>query len=288
MRSPLLFLTAVAVLALAACSSGSTPTPTRMPSPAGPEPTPPGMTPGTPTQPAGGIEDPAALNGRTFIGTSAAPTAPGDVTRVRLTFQDGAISGSGGCNSMGGGYEVVDGVLTTGAMMTTEMACPEPAMSMDTWLGTLLSGAKLTLDGDTLTLARDGVTLTLVDQQAAQPDLSLAQRTRWTLDSIAQGGADGTTSSVPAGVTAGITFMGDQANVNFGCNSGGGEVAIRDATLTFGPMISTKMACGSPADDIERVMQATLTGEVAYAIEGDTLTITDANGTILTFKGTAI
>lgn len=283
MRVPLLILIAVAVLALVACSAGAAPAQPGV-SPAAV--TSPGASPEDPTPVAGGPDGSLQLDGRTFLGTKADPAAPGDVTGVRLTFRDGTLSASGGCNSMGGPYQVVDGILGTGQMAMTEMACEEPRMTMDTWLAALLPGAKLTLDDDTLTLVKDGTTLTLVDEEVARPDLPLAQRTQWALDGIAQGGADGAVSSVPVGVTAGITFGGDQANVAFGCNSGVGEVVIAESSLTFGPVGSTKMACDGPAGDVERVMQSVLSGEVAYTIDGDLLTITGADGTMLTFRGT--
>jgi len=286
MRSPLLVLTAVAVLALAACTSGSAasqaPNPTANPAspgaPAGtPNPTPVGGGAG------GGAAGGLTLDGRTFLGTKAEPTAPGDVTKVRLAFKDGTISGSGGCNSMSGAYQVSGGVLTAAQLATTEMACSEPAMSMDTWLATLLSGATVKLDGDILTLSKDGVTLTLTDREVAQPDLPLAQGTSWVLNGIGQNDA---VSSVPSGVTSTLMFGGSEVTVAYGCNSGGGEFGMSDTTLTFGPLISTKMACGSPQDDVERIVGGALVGQVPYTLDADTLVIVGANGATLTYKGT--
>lgn len=282
MRSLLLVLTAAAVLTLAACASGSA---ASRPPNSTSESASPGASTGAPnpTPVGGGPEGGLKLDGRTFIGTRAEPAAPGDVAKVRLSFKNGMISGSGGCNSMSGAYQVVGGVLTAAQLATTEMACPEPAMKMDTWLATLLSGATVKLDGDILTLSRDGVTLTLTDRTVAQPDLPLAQGTNWVLDGIGQGD---TVSSVPAGVTSTLTFEGSQANVAFGCNSGGGEFGMSDATFTFGPLVSTRMACGSPKDDVERIVQGALVGQVPYTLNADTLVIVGANGATLTYKGT--
>jgi len=268
MRLPLLTLVAVAVLALAACTGSAG-----------------DATPVAPGLPAPAAPAAADLDGRTFLGTEFTGSAIADVSKIRLSFQDGTLSGTGGCNLMGGSYQIVDGALATGSMATTEMACEEPLMAQDAWLAAFLPGAAVTLDGNTLTLSKDGTRLVMTDKEVAEPDLPLAQRTNWVLEGIAQGGEDGSSTSMPAGVTAGISFGGDQANVAFGCNSGGGEVVITDATLTFGPMISTKMACEGPGNDVERVMQSVLSGEVPYTIDGDTLTITGADGTTLTFRG---
>ena len=43
---------------------------------------------------------------------------------------------------MSGGYQVVDGVLEMGAMMTTEMGCEEPLMAQDTWICAFLAGRR--------------------------------------------------------------------------------------------------------------------------------------------------
>jgi len=40
-----------------------------------------------------------------------------------------------------------------------------------------------------------------------------------------------------------------RAEVEFDCNSGGGEYAIDEGTLTFGPLISTRMACADDTQD---------------------------------------
>jgi heat shock protein HslJ len=271
MRSQLLVLTAAAAMALAACGgAAATPQPTSPPqdSPAAPEPTAP-----TSGATAGG------LAGTSWVGTKADPASPADPTLIRLSFEDAALSGSGGCNQMGGEYKVVDGVMTVGAMMSTEMACEEKLMAQDQWLATLLNGATVTADATTLTLANAGVTLTLADKAAGQPAPAV-EGTTWVLNGI---GDASTTSSVPASVTASILIKGGQAEVAFGCNTGGGSVTVSDTSLTFGPLMMTMMMCQNPAGAVETAMSGVLQGEVPYTVSGDVLTLTGANGTTLTF-----
>ncbi len=267
MRSQILALTAVATLALAACGGGAA-SPTAQPSPAGPEPTPP----------TAGVTD-GGLAGTSWVGVKADPASPADPSKITLSFEDAALSGTGGCNRMGGDYQVVDGVMTVGAMFSTEMACEEPLMAQDQWLSALLNGAKVAVDDTTLTLVNGDVTLTLADEATVNPDVSL-EDTLWTLNGISDANA---ASSVPAGVTASIQIQDGRANVAFGCNTGGGEVEISDTALTFGPMMMTMMLCEGPGGDVETVMSTVLQGEVPYAIDGDVLTLTGANGTVLTF-----
>jgi heat shock protein HslJ len=180
---------------------------------------------------------------------------------------------------MGGAYTIDGDQLTTGQMFMTEMACDEPRMAQDEWLARFLSDVTVTLDGDTLTLDDGTVTLTLVDKEVATPDQPI-EGTLWVLDGIVTGDA---VSSVPAGVTASIRIADGNAEVRFGCNTGGGPVVVTADTLTFGPMISTKMACEAGPGAVEGAVTTVLQGTVPYSIDADTLTL-DAGANGLMFR----
>jgi heat shock protein HslJ len=84
-------------------------------------------------------------------------------THLRLTFQDGRLGASTGCNSISGPYSVTGGRLswTEGPAMT-EMGCAPERMDQDQWLvGLLTGGVDATLDGDALTLTTGDVTIRL-------------------------------------------------------------------------------------------------------------------------------
>lgn len=51
----------------------------------------------------------------------------------RMQFQRGQASGQFGCNHFGGEYRVERGVMTTGAIAMTEMACSGPAGQFEGW-----------------------------------------------------------------------------------------------------------------------------------------------------------
>lgn len=63
-----------------------------------------------------------AINGR------ATPPLPAS---YRIRFEGNRLGGQFGCNHFGGDYRVAGDVLTTEAMMMTEMACSEPADSFE-------------------------------------------------------------------------------------------------------------------------------------------------------------
>ena len=88
----------------------------------------------------------AAINGR------ATPPPPAS---YRIRFEARSLGGQFGCNHFGGEYRVSRDVLTTGAMMMTEMACSEPANSFESWgMAVLQQPAHISWqDADRLVLA---------------------------------------------------------------------------------------------------------------------------------------
>ena len=84
---------------------------------------------------------------------------------------------------MGGAYVINGERLAVEQMMTTEMACEPALMEQDQWLAALLDGAIVALAGDTLTLAKDGDRLSLLDREVADPDRPLIG-TRWIVDGL--------------------------------------------------------------------------------------------------------
>jgi heat shock protein HslJ len=216
--------------------------------------------------------------GGTFISTAIVGRELVADTRVTLSFSDGRLVAQAGCNTMSGPYAVAEGRLQVGQMGTTEIACPSAQSEQDAWLAVFLNGAAVTLDGGTLTLAADGVTLTLSQLEHPGAVLPL-ENTNWVLDSILVGG-DAVTS-VPAGVTAGLTIANGQISVQAGCNTGGGTVKIGAGTLTLGPLAVTMMACMGDAMTVERAVLGTLSGTVTYTLDANILTVQGANGGLI-------
>ncbi len=230
---------------------------------------------------------PAGLAGRTFLSTAV--TVDGAVrdlvagTRIRITFgTDGQLGVDAGCNTFGATYRL-DGqrlIVTGGAM--TEMGCDQARMAQDTWVFALLGdGPGFTLTGNDLTLTNAGTVVTLLDREVADPDRPLAG-TAWNLDGIIGGGA---VSSVPLGITAGLTFHDDgTVDVASGCNTGSGRFEVDGQVLRIHDLVLTKRACAGPEAGVEGAVLAVLeAGQVAFAIDAGSLTITaGANG--LTFR----
>jgi heat shock protein HslJ len=244
---------------------------------------------------SGGASGPGApaVDGKTYVGDTVtidrAAHALVRGTTLRMSFDDGRISASAGCNSMSGSATWDDGILQVdqGALATTEMACEPAMMKQETWFATLLTSQPgLATDGDSLTLTDGTTVVSLTDEEVAVPDASFTE-TRWVLDSIVQGDA---VSSLPQGVHAEITFTGDGTfTAQLGCNRGSGNYTLSDDVLEIGSMATTKMACEQPASQIESAMTSVLNGTLTVSIDGNLLTLTpneakDDEPTALSFR----
>jgi heat shock protein HslJ len=69
---------------------------------------------------------------------------------------NGQVRGHGGCNRFFGSYELEDGSVQIGALGSTRMACPEPAMSFEiSFMEALQTSATASLVGNKLVLRTD-------------------------------------------------------------------------------------------------------------------------------------
>lgn len=106
------------------------------------------------------------LDGKTFTSTSVEGHDLVEGSTIELTFDDGHLGVSAGCNSMGADYEVDDGTLAwTGPATSTLIGCPDDLAAQDQWLTELFTdGVEAELDGSTLTLTDGDVEIVLEAQ----------------------------------------------------------------------------------------------------------------------------
>jgi heat shock protein HslJ len=246
---------ALVALALAACGGGAAPT----------------------AAPSGQVvyED---LDGRSFIVTGSEGYTPVPDSTIQIGFDQGRISIQAGCNTMGSQYRVEDNVLSVGDMISTEMACAPALMAQDVFISAFVPNTTLTLDGDTLTMTKDATTLTLTDSVVADPAKPL-EGTTWVVNAIL---ANEAVTSIPDGVTATLVFEDGKVNVNGGCNTGSGDAAVTETTITFGEIATTRMACDDPTMNVEQQVLQVISGEANYEIKGGEMTLTsDGGGLVL-------
>jgi heat shock protein HslJ len=237
----------------------------------------------------GGDDGTAALEGVTWILDGGSIDAlvdgvpPG--TRVDLRFDDGAVSGTSGCNRYMGTYEVDGSAITFGALGGTEMGCsPQSLMDLEaTYLRALGEVRAFRVTDEELVLETDRVPLVFAQEPPIEP-LPLIG-TRWALDSLGYGGD--TVASPVAGTDASIVFdEAGQATGSTGCNMFGAQYQVDGEAIAFGPMRLTRRACEPAVSEQEDIFQRALLRTTSFTIEGDVLMLYDELGAFLvSFRG---
>ena len=99
---------------------------------------------------------------------------------------------------------------------------------------------------------------------------------QWKL--VSHGSASNQTPAAPD-VDTSIEFKsGGPMSGNVGCNSFGGDYEVKGDTITFGPVMSTMMFCEGPVGNQEMGTLAVFQESAKFVLDGDTLTITSADG----------
>jgi heat shock protein HslJ len=233
---------------------------------------------------AGGSSEPAALRGPTWILDAASmrglsEDAPTD-SEITIAFEEQQASGRAACNSYFGGYEAGDdGSLRFDALGSTQMACEEPLMTLETaYLAALGEVEGYSIDGSTLELTGDGRAMTF--DEVVPPEPLPLTGTAWRLTTIATG-TDAVSSTI-AGTEITMTIDEDgTVSGSAGCNSYTGTAIVEGDRVSFGPLATTKKAC---EPDVNAQEQAFLTamGEVRTAsIDGTQLELLDPSGSML-------
>ena len=274
MKSSLIALLAVATAGMFTLASCGDPSVEPATSPTDPGSTTIDTNPSTTPEPGDDLA--ALLAGKTYLSQSTTGITLADGAVLRISFDDGRISVSGGCNGMGGDVTFEGDAMTVGLMMSTQMACDQPLMDQDSAVQAFLTaGTTVSVDGDTLvltgTLTGSEATITLLDREVADPDRPLAD-TAWTVTGVISSDA---ISSGWGSAVATLTIVDGQAQVNTGCNTGFATVTVDEAagTITFGPLALTKMMCDDDAMRLEQEVTRVLTGTATYSIEAGSLTL---------------
>jgi heat shock protein HslJ len=267
----LVFLVVGIVFILAACGSSS---PTASPAATG-TPAPldtPEETPVPPTESPAATAEPAPTTGLAGTSwklmTSDGTTVPKGVEITAEFRADGALSGSGGCNTYTAAYTLTGESITIENIASTMMACDDPKASAETaYLGALEKVSTWTIDGTSLTLTGPDGQPTLVYAKAFK-----FGGTSWQLATI-----DG--AEVAAVVTATLQFGEDgQVSGSGGCNTYGGPFTVKGHQIDIGPLISTRMACPAAQTAVETAFLGGLEEVVSWKVGGGRLTLLGPKG----------
>jgi len=196
-------------------------------------------------------------------------------TNVTLLFAIVNASGFSGCNQYTIGYATLDTGLAFGAPVTTRASCGQTIDTFEVgYFSSLSSVTHWAIANDTLTMTKaTGETILTYTRMAPA-----TVEGPWTITLVNNG--SGAVSSVPAGVSATISFMPDGTVSGFGgCNSFGGGYSTGPANkIAIGPLMSTMQACGDPADTLERQLLTALQNSTKWNVTAGTLDLRDDGG----------
>ena len=94
------------------------------------------------------------------ISIDGSATAPASGTAMTAVFEDGTVSGTGGCNTYSGSYSVDGDAITFGPLVSTLIACEDPIGAQEqAYFAALARADGFDVDGGTLTLSEGDTAL---------------------------------------------------------------------------------------------------------------------------------
>ena len=196
-------------------------------------------------------------------------------TEISVEFKAGNIEGSAGCNDFFGVYEIKQESISIGEVAQTEIGClDEKVMEQEmAFTEALIEAKSFTIEGETLTMSDENGVLRFT-AMSAPANLSL-EATAWQLSTFIQ---DETASSLLVDTQITAEFADGQINGTAGCNHYFGSYEIDGDNITFSDFGTTRKACPNEIMEQERSYLAALQTAERITIDGQTLTITHANG----------
>jgi heat shock protein HslJ len=202
---------------------------------------------------------------------------PAEVTAT-ATFEDGTVSGTGGCNRWSAPYEIAGTSLTVGEAASTMMACPgAPGEVESAFLGALprVSGWAAGDDGLTLLDATGDTVLALTEQAS-----TALTGTTWVATMVDNG--RGATAGVVEGseVTAEFDDEGRVAGSS-GCNQYTARYTLEGEALEVGALAGTRRACAdADVTDQESAFLRAMERSTVARVEADRLELRDDEGAL--------
>ena len=231
----------------------------------------------TPAAPA------SSLDGTSWVVTAINGTPAIADHQPTITFAGDRASGLASCNQFNAGFSQTGSIvkLTPGAL--TAMACTPPTVMTQeqAFSEALAATASVRSAGSGAELLDASGKVVLALQPAAVVAPKPLEGTTWQLSGII---AKDAASSPVAGTTVTLQITGGQLTGK-ACNTFRGAVMVNGDSFKAGPLMSTKMACPTPAENTQET--AVLTGlqtATTFAIAGGTLTLKSADGTGLEFR----
>ncbi|RKQ93410.1 heat shock protein HslJ [Solirubrobacter pauli] len=211
----------------------------------------------------------ATLEGTPWVLVSGVDVPGWEAATPSATFKAGTLSGSSGCNRYSTSYAAEGDTLRLGTVAGTRMACGSPAAEVEAaFTAALARVARWRTDGEQLVLADADD----AEQLRFAPASPLGA---WTVTSFLQ--RDAVTGPLE-GTELTATFEADGTlSGHAGCNR---YSAKWSGDLEITGIFHTEMACAKPLMEQEQRYLAALAKAAGFSVEGSTLTLLTATGTI--------
>jgi len=197
---------------------------------------------------------------------------------VTLSFKDGQLGGTDGCNHYGGSYTAQGSQLTIGKdIFSTMMACEEGIMQQASdYFSALTSAVKYEINGDKLSLLdENGAALAVFSAQSQ--DLA---GTNWIVTGF-NNGHQGVVSPI---LDTELTLVFDSEGKLSGrvCNSYFGAYETGKGTIKISELGQTEMYCVEPEGIMEQESQflQALATAATYRVDGNRLEMRTAGDEI--------
>lgn len=209
-------------------------------------------------------------------GGTALPQPAG--SRATLVFEGAQVSGSSFCNLFGSTYRLDGDVLAFDGFGGTEMGCDPDVMAAErAYLAALGATETAAVEAGELLLTGDGVSLRF-RRLPAVPTSDLAD-TEWVLETLIQGEVAG---SVAPGAVLRLT-PDDALHGSTGCRALSGTWDTRGDEVVV-PALRVDGECPEELRAQDEHVLSVLGDGFRFAIEGDRLTASDADGLGLVYR----
>lgn len=208
-------------------------------------------------------------------GEKASDAFKGKIPTMTIDLSSKRISGNSGCNQYTGGFTYSKGILSAPKLAGTMMACMEANMEYE-FNQMLGQDNTVSVVGNILTLSQGGKTVATFEK-----GLDLGALTgEWTLESIA---GESINTLFANGKYPTLVFDTTEKRIsgNGGCNRYNTTYKVEGTKITFGPVMSTRMACDNLSG--ENKYTSTLSGESELTITKGGFTLSKDGKVVLTF-----
>lgn len=222
---------------------------------------------------------------RAVMGGQEFQIAPG-ATAPSLRLDGRDATGTTGCNSLWGPYNLRNDAFRFGPLATTRQDCPSGLAGRETQLLNTLRGVtRFEVGNGTLTLfAADRDRLVFRSGRASSapessaPEAPMKLDGTWTL-------SGGTALRPVVGSLPSLTFAGGRLSGTGGCNRLTSSFRLEGEKLSLEPVASTRMLCAPAVNNQEAALLRFLGGGVLRTqVQGNELTLTDTAGKTLIFR----